>query len=90
MQGKKKAKTLGEDLEDDEESTTAMEMMSRPQAAVIASVQPHPSADKLKVCIVDTGSGLFKVCLRAPFCDVTTMSSISYLHTSISAPSLHL
>lgn len=32
-----------------------------PQVATILSVEPHPNADKLKICSVETASGSFKV-----------------------------
>ena len=35
------------------------------QAASVVSVQPHPNADKLKVCSIDTGSVTVKVSLTS-------------------------
>ena len=35
--------------------------LAEPIAAEVLSIEAHPKADKLKICKIDTGSGIFKV-----------------------------
>lgn len=55
-QGKGKSKAF--ELPDE---TSELEQQSL-QVGLVTSVTQHPNADKLKVCMVDTGSAAVKVC----------------------------
>ncbi len=49
-----------------EESHTAAPPFDRVVVAEVRSVAPHPNADKLKVCEVDTGEGIAQIVCGAP------------------------
>ncbi len=54
---------LGHDLEGVENRAAGLEPFS---VASVVSAEPHPNADRLKVCVVDTGKGQVQVVCGAP------------------------
>ena len=54
---------LGHDLESVEDRAAGLEPFT---AALVVSAEPHPSADRLRVCVVDTGKGHVQVVCGAP------------------------
>jgi len=54
---------LGHDVEGVENRAEALEPFT---VAAVVSAEPHPNADRLKVCVVDTGKGQVQVVCGAP------------------------
>ncbi len=52
-------------------------------AARIVEVKPHPDADKLKICMTDTGSGILQVVCGAPNCRDGMISAFAPIGTDL-------
>ena len=54
---------LGHDVESVENRAAALEPF---KVAFVVSAERHPNADRLKVCVVDTGKERFRSCAAHP------------------------